>query len=52
MPQTEVLPEREFSLKLETCLALLRKINWARRVGKRDMADKLLKDLRTLEGKH
>ena len=52
MPQAEVLPEREPSIKLETFLAILRKINWARRVGKRDMAEKLLRDLRTLEGKH
>jgi len=51
MPQPEVIPEREPSLKLATCLALLLKINWARRVGKLDMADKLLKELHTIEGK-
>jgi hypothetical protein len=51
MPQTEVQPEREPSPKLEACLALLLKINWARRAGKRDMADKLLKELHLIEGK-
>jgi hypothetical protein len=39
------------SVKLVACLTLLRKINWARRKGKREMADRLLKDLHTLEGK-
>ena len=37
--------------KLNACLTLLRKINWARRKGKRDLADKLLKDLRVIEEK-
>lgn len=54
MPQTEQETQQvstPSSPKLETCLSLLRKINWARRVGKRELADKLLYQLWKLEGK-
>lgn len=50
MNQTEV-QQPYSSVKLETCLELLRKINWARRKGKLDLADKLLKELHAIESK-
>jgi hypothetical protein len=48
---TQQPEEKPYSVKLGICLDLLRKINWARRVGKTELADKLLSELHTVEGK-
>jgi hypothetical protein len=48
---TQQPEEKSYSVKLGICLELLRKINWARRVGKLGLADKLLSELHAVDGK-